>query len=110
MERFTELRTRLQELRYHQPIDLASAPLVESLLDDLCSANDQLIELRQQGESQAQELIVAQNQARRRAPCSCSLLCQRSQRTGPALPARRCIRCARRTAACCARPTSCTSS
>ena len=70
MERFTELRTRLQELRYHQPIDLASAPLVESLLDDLCSANDQLIELRQQGESQAQELIVAQNQARRRAPCS----------------------------------------
>ena len=69
-ERFLELRTRLQGLRYHQPIDLASAPLVESLLDDLCSANDQLIEVRQQSESQAQELIVAQNAVRRRAPCS----------------------------------------
>ena len=69
-ERFHELRTRLQELRYPQPIDLASAPLVESLLDDLCSANDQLIDARRQGQSEAQELIVAQNQARPRAPCS----------------------------------------
>ena len=34
-ERFQKLRTRLQDLKYHQPIDVASAPLVEALVSDL---------------------------------------------------------------------------
>ena len=61
-ERFQKLRTRLQDLKYHQPIDVASAPLVEALLSDLCSSNDQLVALRRQGDGQSQELVDVQSQ------------------------------------------------
>ena len=61
-ERFQMLRTRLQDLRYHQPIDVASAPLIEALLADLCSTNDQLSGIRAQGDGQSQELVETQSQ------------------------------------------------
>ena len=41
-ERFALLRARLQDLRYHQPLGLESAPLVEALLGDLLRSHEQL--------------------------------------------------------------------
>jgi len=61
-ERFQLLRMRLQDLKYHQPIDVASAPLIEALLADLCSTNDQLSGIRAQGDGQSQELVETQSQ------------------------------------------------
>ena len=61
-ERFALLRARLQDLRYHQPLGLESAPLVEALLGDLLRSHEQLAELRKKADAQAQELIVAQAQ------------------------------------------------
>lgn len=61
-ERFALLRARLQDLRYHQPLGLESAPLVEALLGDLLRSHEQLAELRKKADAKAQELIVAQAQ------------------------------------------------
>ena len=65
-ERFALLRARLQDLRYHQPLGLESAPLVEQLLADLLRSNEQLGEQRSHAEVAGQELVIAQTQVH---PC-----------------------------------------
>ena len=61
-ERFALLRAKLQDLRYHQPLGLESAPLVEQLLADLLRSNEQLGEQRSHAEVAGQELVIAQTQ------------------------------------------------
>ena len=58
--RLAALKSKLASLRYQQPLGLESAPLVESLLDDLVRSQQKQAELAAIAESRADEISLAE--------------------------------------------------
>lgn len=55
---FIQLKRKLEALSYVEPLDTASAPLVQKLVDDLVHATESYRDLKLQNATQSQEIVA----------------------------------------------------